>query len=104
MDSCAASPGESAVSPDGLAYATGVDLGASTTRTAVVGALRRIGSDCRTWPGRRSASSAARWYHWSGLRGYDRQSFGLANPAPTWKSVGSELSADEFDTWGGATR
>lgn len=37
------------------------------------------------------------WNHWVGVRD---KSLRLANPAPTWKNVGSKLSKDEFDRWG----
>lgn len=43
----------------------------------------------------------ARWYHWTGLRGTDGDSFNLANPAPNWKGVGQTMDAYEWDTWGG---
>ena len=46
---------------------------------------------------------ALRWYLWSGLRGYDGAVFNLANPAPNWKGVGSQLDAAEWNAWGGWT-
>src|SRR6185369_11527104 len=38
------------------------------------------------------------WNHWSGVRGYDaaRDVLLLANPAPNWQSVGTEMDRGEF--------
>ena len=34
------------------------------------------------------------------MRGYDGRQFNLANPAFTWKGVGDELDAAEWNAWG----
>lgn len=97
--------GQGAVSPSyGLAYATGVDL--ERVYNAYGFLVERL---LRTdwWRLAYMADRAigqiggARWYHWSGLRGRDAVSFDLANPAPSWKGVGDNLSASEWDIWGG---
>lgn len=95
--------GAAAVSPEyGLAYASGVDLervydeyGYRVERGAVDWA--ELAYLCETSIGQ---LGGARWYHWTGLRGYADGEFDLANPAPTWKGVGDELDAAEFNYWG----
>lgn len=98
--------GYSAVSPDyGLAYGNGQDLervynayGFSVVRQAV--GWPDLAYFCELGVGQ---LGGARWYHWSGLRGYDGAVFNLANPAPNWKGVGSQLDAAEWNAWGGWT-
>jgi hypothetical protein len=96
--------GYGAVSPDyGLAYASGVDLetvyahyGYSVER--VVGASwQDVAYLCAQGIGQ---LGGARWYHWTGVRGYSGSSFNLANPAYSWKGVGDELDANEWNAWG----
>ena len=96
--------GPAAITPEyGLAYASGVDL-----EKVYVGyglSVERIVP--ATWSEVALASErtigqlgGARWYHWTGLRGYDGQTFSLANPAPNWKGVGDDLDDSEWDRWG----
>ena len=99
--------GQGAVSPDyGLAYGSGIDLAAvyaeygfTTERMVDVGwgQLAYLSENAIGQLG------GARLYHWLGLRGYDGMTFNLANPAPGWKSVGQELTAGEWNTWGSWT-
>jgi hypothetical protein len=98
--------GYGAVSPDyGLAYGNGQDLekvyveyGYVVQRQSVSWAdlvyLSELGV---------GQLGGARWYHWSGVRGYDGAVFQLANPAPTWKGVGDDLDAGEWNAWGAWT-
>ena len=44
--------------------------------------------------------NGARWYHHTGARAVARELLLLANPAPTWRGVGQELSSDEASLWG----
>jgi hypothetical protein len=97
--------GPGAISPSyGLAYASGVDLERVYNNYGFV-VERMLGPDwfrLAYMAGQTIGQlGGARWYHWSGLRGYGSSQFALANPAENWKSVGQELSAYEFDTWGG---
>jgi hypothetical protein len=95
--------GYGAVSPDyGLAYASGVDL--ETVYAAYGYRVERRPVDwaelaylCESSIGQ---LGGARWYHWTGVRGYDGQQFNLANPAFTWKNVHDELDASEWNAWG----
>jgi hypothetical protein len=96
--------GPGAVSPDyGLAYASGVDLEnvyqkyGFTVRRALEVTWETLAYACGFGVGQ---LGGARWYHWTGLRDYDGDTFLLANPAPTWKGVGDDLDAYEWNTWG----
>ena len=97
--------GPGAISPSyGLAYASGVDLERvyNAYGFVVERMLRPDWFRLSYMAGQTIGQmGGARWYHWSGLRGYWGSQFALANPSPNWKGVGSELSAYEFDTWGG---
>lgn len=44
--------------------------------------------------------NGARWYHHSGLRALGPGVAYLANPAPNWHGVGTELDANEAAQWG----
>lgn len=44
--------------------------------------------------------NGARWYHHSGARTFGPGVLYLANPAPNWKGVGQEMTADEAAAWG----
>jgi hypothetical protein len=44
--------------------------------------------------------NGARWYHHTGVRGFDGAAFLLANPAHTYQDVGQELDPWEWATWG----
>jgi len=44
--------------------------------------------------------NGARWYHHSGVRDLGPGVLYLANPAPSWKGVGQEMSASEASQWG----
>lgn len=44
--------------------------------------------------------NGARWYHHTGARTLGPGVVYLANPAPSWKGVGSELDASEASAWG----
>lgn len=99
--------GASAVSPAyGLAYGSGVDLEAVyreygfTVERMVDVSWAQLAYLCESSIGQ---IGGARLYHWVGLRGYDGMTFTLANPAPGWKSVGDELTASEWGTWGSWT-
>jgi hypothetical protein len=41
-----------------------------------------------------------RWYHHSGARALGPGVLYLANPAPSWKGVGQEMTASEASSWG----
>ena len=98
--------GYSAVSPDyGLAYGNGQDLervynayGFAVQRQPVSWA--DLAYLCELGVGQ---LGGARWYHWSGVRGYDGAVFNLANPAPSWQGVGDVLDASEWNAWGAWT-
>lgn len=98
--------GASAVSPDyGLAYGNGQDLERVYVEYGYVVTRQGVGwSDlaylCENAVGQ---LGGARWYHWSGLRGYDGLVFNLANPAPSWKGVQGDLDANEWNAWGAWT-
>lgn len=95
--------GYGAVSPSyGLAYASGVDLERVYAEYGYVVQRQLV-----SWPDLAylcelgvGQLGGARWYHWTGLRGYDGRQFNLANPAFTWKGVGDELDAAEWNAWG----
>lgn len=95
--------GYGAVSPDyGLAYASGVDLERVYNDYGYV--VQRQPVDwadlaylCELGIGQ---LGGARWYHWTGVRGYDGRQFNLANPAFTWKGVGDDLDPNEWNAWG----
>jgi hypothetical protein len=95
--------GYSAVSPDyGLAYASGVDLetvyaeyGYTVDRRVV--AWSDLAYLCELGIGQ---LGGARLYHWMGVRGYDGRQFNLANPAFSWKGIGDDLDAAEWNAWG----
>jgi hypothetical protein len=42
------------------------------------------------------AIGGSAWYHWSAVRGRDGDVLLLANPAPTWRGVGEEMTREEF--------
>jgi hypothetical protein len=44
--------------------------------------------------------NGARWYHHTGLRGFDGADLLLWNPAPSYKGVGQSMDPNEFATWG----
>lgn len=44
--------------------------------------------------------NGARWYHHSGARALGPGVLYLANPSPTWRNVGQELTAQEAAQWG----
>lgn len=98
--------GYSAVTPEyGLAYGNGQDLETVYASYGFVVQRQAVG-----WPDLAylcelgiGQLGGARWYHWSGLRGYDGAVFNLANPAPSWKGVGSALDAGEWNAWGAWT-
>jgi predicted chitinase len=46
------------------------------------------------------AIGGSAWYHWSAVRGRDGDVLLLANPAPTWRGVGDEMTRDEFEQQG----
>ena len=57
--------------------------------------------DILAWSGRYPLQiNGARWYHHSGARTVGPGVIYLANPAPSWKGVGQEMTADEAATWG----
>jgi hypothetical protein len=95
--------GAGAVSPEyGLAYASGVDLervfaeyGYVVQRGMVAWAELVYLTESAI-----GQLGGARWYHWTGVRGYDSRAFNLANPALSWKGVGDELDAAEWNAWG----
>jgi hypothetical protein len=95
--------GYGAVSPDyGLAYASGVDLETVYSAYGYVVQRQVVGwADlaylCELGIGQ---LGGARLYHWMGVRGYDGREFNLANPALTWKGIGDELDAAEWNAWG----
>lgn len=93
-----------AVSPDyGLARADMYDLevmfntlGYDVDRVvhaALSDALALVG----TYP---TQANGAAWYHHTGMRAFGPGVILLANPAPSWKGVGQELSASEAGAWG----
>ena len=41
-----------------------------------------------------------RWYHHTGVRGFDGAALLLWNPAPSYKGVGQAMDPGEFSTWG----
>jgi hypothetical protein len=58
-------------------------------------------SDILAWAGAYPLQiNGARFYHHVGCRTLGPGVIYLANPAPSWKGVGQELSADEAATWG----
>ena len=95
--------GYAAVSPDyGLAYASGVDLERVYVEYGYV-VQRQVVS----WPELAylceigiGQLGGARLYHWMGVRGYDGRQFNLANPAYSWKGIGDDLDAAEWNAWG----
>ena len=96
--------GYAAVTPDyGLAYASGVDIEkvyvsyGYTVERLLPATWAEVELLCEWSIGQ---LGGARWYHWTGLRGYDGQLFALANPAPNWKGVGDNLDDAEWDRWG----
>ena len=57
--------------------------------------------DILAWGGRYPLQiNGARWYHHSGARTLGPGVLYLANPAPNWKGVGQEMTADEAAAWG----
>lgn len=44
--------------------------------------------------------NGARWYHHSGVRALGPGTLLLANPAPSWRGVGQELTPEEAALWG----
>lgn len=44
--------------------------------------------------------NGARWYHHSGARALGPGVLYLANPAPSWKGVGQEMTSSEAASWG----
>lgn len=57
--------------------------------------------DILAWAGQYPLQiNGARWYHHSGARTLGSGVIELANPAPSWKGVGQQLSADEVAAWG----
>jgi hypothetical protein len=57
--------------------------------------------DVIAWSGRYPLQvNGARWYHHSGARTLGQGVLFLANPAPSWKGVGQEMTADEAGAWG----
>lgn len=95
--------GYDAVSPDyGLAYASGVDLETVYVNYGFVCARQvvswaELAYFCELGVGQ---LGGARWYHWTGVRGYDGGQFSLANPAYSWKAVGDDLDPNEWNAWG----
>jgi hypothetical protein len=95
--------GYSAVSPDyGLAYGSGVDLERVYNEYGYVCERKPVSwADlaylCELGIGQ---LGGARWFHWTGLRGYSGADFSLANPAYTWKGVGDDLDPNEWSAWG----
>jgi len=93
-----------AVSPDyGLARADMYDL--ETMFRSLGYDVRRkqylTRQDILAWSGTYPLQiNGARWYHHSGARTLGPGVIELANPAPNWKGVGQQLSADEASTWG----
>jgi hypothetical protein len=95
--------GFGAVSPDyGLAYASGVDLERVYRAYGYVVERRLVDWAYLVYLTELGIGQlgGARWYHWTGVRGYDSVAFNLANPALTWKGVGDELDAAEWNAWG----
>jgi hypothetical protein len=95
---------EGAISPSyGLARADMADL--ETMFNALGYACRRkqylTRDDILAWSGAYPLQiNGARWYHHSGARTIGPGKVLLANPAPSWKGVGQELSASEASSWG----
>jgi hypothetical protein len=98
--------GYSAVTPEyGLAYGNGQDLQTVYNTYGFTVQRQSVG-----WPDLAylcelgvGQIGGARWFHWTGLRGYDGAVFQLANPAPNWKGVGDDLDANEWNYWGAWT-
>ena len=96
--------GPGAVTPEyGLAWANGKDLEQAYTEYG----FRVLRQEDIGWPDLAywcalgvGQLGGARWYHWTGVRGYESFSFDLANPAPNWKGVGDDLDQYEWDNWG----
>lgn len=42
----------------------------------------------------------ANWDHWCSVIGTNQVDLLIANPAPTWKDVGSQIDRREWDLWG----
>ena len=93
-----------AVSPDyGLARADMYDL-ETMFNSLGYQCLRKqylTRDDILAWSGRYPLQiNGQRWYHHSGARTVGPGVIYLANPAPSWKGVGQEMTADEAAAWG----
>jgi hypothetical protein len=93
-----------AISPDyGLARADMYDLermfddlGYVVTRRQYIG-VEALAEYAGVYP---VQCNGARWYHHTGVRNLGAGVANLANPSPTWRSVGQALDAQEAAQWG----
>lgn len=104
VDALRAATYPGAVSPDyGLARADMYDLETMFRALGYVAVRRQYltREDILAWSGAYPLQiNGARWYHHSGARTIGPGVLYLANPAPNWKGVGQEMTADEAAAWG----